>query len=351
MAKEVWRKHDVKPSRTFVALFALVCAALTVTTVSADFPAGKNFSHEVGFRLDPVKKKVEDRWTTFQEGKEFAPFEAGRPEAALKREFQRLHSVREKLWTTSDYVPAEHLVAGDLIRAPGCGAFAYNSTALNYNASTIYINGRPYVACEGPRSKDIPAFFDLLNSLGVTHLVRLTDSYEGETKKCHPYWEGLLSEEKDRLDIPTKDGVCSVRAYDMAYWRDHQGVDPDKLLDLVLQVRDELAETDALLAVHCSAGVGRTGTFLASLAIVDAIDKGEPFSIEEIVYRLSLQRVHSVGKDSQYVTLHRLAEAYLGRKLLARSHRYGEDTGFYRNEIQAVTDSMRRRSLRVVHPK
>ncbi len=57
-------------------------------------------------------------------------------------------------------------------------------------------------------------------------------------------------------------------------------------------------------------GVGRTGTFLAALTIVDAIDKQSSFSIEEIVYRLSLQRVHSVCKASQYITLYRMAESY-----------------------------------------
>ena len=119
---------------------------------------------------------------------------------------------------------------------------------------------------------------------------------------------------KQQLNIPTENGIYSIRAFDMAYWRDNQGVDAEQLLKLVLQVRRELTDSHGLLLVHCSAGVGRTGTFLASLAIVDAIDRGELFSIEEIIYRLSLQRVYSVGKSSQYITLHRLAEAYLRKK-------------------------------------
>lgn len=120
----------------------------------------------------------------------------------------------------------------------------------------------------------------MLSSFGVTHLVRLTDSYEGETKKCHPYWEGklvALSDNAYRLEVPVENGIYPVRAYEMAYWRDNQGVSPDELLDLVLKVRSELGQ--GILAVHCSAGVGRIGTFLAALAIVDAIDRGEPFSI------------------------------------------------------------------------
>jgi protein tyrosine phosphatase len=255
-----------------------------------------------------LKEEVEQRWLTFQKERVFKPFTPGKSDADLRQEFDELHNIRTDLWTTDGYQFADHLIANDLIRAPGCVAFDYNNTVPTYNASTIWIGNRRYIACEGPRSKDISSFFDLIKSQSVTHLIRLTDSHEGDLKKCHPYWDGLLIE--GTLQIPTDTGSYSVSAFDMAHWRDNQGVDPAELLAVVLKVREAIADEKSLLLVHCSAGVGRTGTFLAALAIVDAIDRKEPFSIEEIVYRLSLQRVHSVGKSSQYITLHRLAEKY-----------------------------------------
>ena len=258
-----------------------------------------------------IQEKIAVRWQSFQNDLEFSLFIPGRSDESLEEEFSRLSLRRQDLWTLEPYETAEHLIQEDLIRAPGCGAFAYNNTVPYYNASTMYLGNASYLACEGPRSKDIPRFFQLLLEERVTHLVRLTDSYEGEVKKCHPYWEGRLShfpDEKSYLHIQTDEGAYAVRAFDLAHWRDNQGIDPQELLTLVLQVRKEVAE--GKLLVHCSAGVGRTGTFFAALAIVDAIDRKESFSIEEIVYRLSLQRVHSVGKSSQYITLHRLAELY-----------------------------------------
>ncbi|MEI6531490.1 MAG: protein-tyrosine phosphatase family protein, partial [Chlamydiota bacterium] len=109
----------------------------------------------------------------------------------------------------------------------------------------------------------------------------------------HGWWMTTISDEFDRQFNfrPTEKRVHKVA--------------------LVLKVRKAVREKDGLLAIHCSSGVGRTGTFMAALAIVDAIDKREPFSIEELVCRLSLQRFHSVGKPSQYITLHRLAEEYV----------------------------------------
>jgi len=271
-----------------------------------------------GSLLEPyasVKAQVESRWQAFQANREFKEFKPGKSDGELKEEFGDIQKTRLILWTTPGYELAQNLVAEDLIRAPGCVAFDFNNTVPYYNASTICLGDRCSIACEGPRSKDVPKFFHLLTSQHATHLVRLTSSYEAWAKKCHPYWDGLIKEFNGNasLNIPTDTGFYSVQAFHMDHWRDHQGIDPEELLALVLQIRQGLNKDNSLLVVHCSAGVGRTGTFLASLAIVDALDKGLPFSIEEIVYRLSLQRVYSVAKSGQYITLHRLAEIYLNQ--------------------------------------
>jgi len=263
-----------------------------------------------------IKTQVENRWQAFQVDREFKSFKIGKSDVELKEEFENIHKTRCSIWKTPGYEFAQNLIEADLIRAPGCIAFDFNNTVPYYNASTIYLGNHWYIACEGPRSKDIPKFFTLLTSQHVTHLVRLTSSYEGWAKKCHPYWDGFIQESNGNayLNIPTEMGVYSVQAFHMDHWRDHHGIDPKELLTLALQIRDDLKKNDGLLVVHCSAGVGRTGTFLATLAILDAIDQGLPFSIEEIVYRLSLQRVHSVAKFAQYITLHRVAESYLQQK-------------------------------------
>lgn len=250
-----------------------------------------------------VESEIEVRWQKFQEGRSFAPFKMGLSDAVLEEQFKEISKRRREVWETEEFAFAQNLIENDLIRAPGCIAFAFNNTVPYYNASTICVNGRTFIACEGPRSKDVASFFKMLETCQVHHLVRLTGSFEGWTKKCHPYWEDLTTTHGNEtvLDVPR------VTIFHMDYWQDHSGTNTQQLLDVVLEVR----ALEGLPLIHCSAGVGRTGTFMASMLIVDAIDRGEEFSIEEIVYRLSLQRVHSVAKPPQYVTLHRLAELYL----------------------------------------
>jgi protein tyrosine phosphatase len=226
-----------------------------------------------------------------------------------------LEKERFHLWLGNPhYEPSHSLVNTDGAREKNCIAFAYNNTAEYYNASTIYLSNFRCIACEGPRSKDISKFFRMLTENRVTHLVRLTPSHEGDLEKCHPYWKGLLQPTSKgvwQLNIPVDDNISyPIRNFILEEWKDNSGIDPRLLLAFVRRVRKELQGTQDLLAVHCSAGVGRTGTFLAALEILDALDQGKPFSIQEIVYRLSVQRVNSVGHACQYVTLHRLAEEY-----------------------------------------
>ena len=55
-----------------------------------------------------------------------------------------------------------------------------------------------------------------------------------------------------------------------------------------------------MVAVHCSAGVGRTGTFITLAEIKMRIEKKEDISIFECVRRLREQRWGMVYTESQY---------------------------------------------------
>jgi hypothetical protein len=301
-----------------------------------DLPIPPQLSQtEIALQFSQAKEGFISRWDAFahQHGP-FVSFNFGKANQALEDEFQQIQKTRFTVWfanpdavireSAQGYEIAQSLLYQDGARARNCIAFAYNNTAPFYNASTLCVGSFTCIACEGPRSKDVDKFFQLLVNYKVTHLVRLTPSYDGDVKKCHPYWDShcqMIDSFSGKLLVPVGANVTyPIQLLVMENWKDHQGTDPNELLQMVLQVKRELEESGGLLAVHCSAGVGRTGTFLAALAIIDAIDNKQPLSIEEIVYRLSLQRFQCVAKSSQYIVLHRLAERYLEQQTLKRTN-------------------------------
>ena len=89
--------------------------------------------------LEILRNIVENRWNDFQVDKSFVLFEPGKSEAVLKEEFQKIQRTREALWEMPGYERSEALFAADLIRTPGCAAFAFNNTTSHYNASSLFL--------------------------------------------------------------------------------------------------------------------------------------------------------------------------------------------------------------------
>ena len=106
-----------------------------------------------------------------------------------------------------------------------------------------------------------------------------------------------------------------VTQYHYTSWPDFGVPDtPKTLVDLVNIVRGEHPPNEICL-VHCSAGVGRTGTMIALNKIMEEIDNGaEEVDIFETVLQLRSERVQMVQKPSQYTFLYACVDYYLSMK-------------------------------------
>lgn len=61
--------------------------------------------------------------------------------------------------------------------------------------------------------------------------------------------------------------------------------------DIIEEVDLRKRGVDDPILVHCSAGIGRTGTFLAVHTNLERELKGEKIDVKETVYRLRKQRI------------------------------------------------------------
>ncbi|XP_027535511.1 receptor-type tyrosine-protein phosphatase beta isoform X2 [Neopelma chrysocephalum] len=211
------------------------------------------------------------------------------------------------------------------------------------NAS--YIPGinfrREYIATQGPLPGTKDEFWKMAWEQNVHNIVMVTQCVEKGRVKCDHYWpldqdslyygdlivqmlsESVLPEWTIReFKICSEEQLDStrlIRHFHYTVWPDH-GVPEttQSLIQFVRTVRDYINRTPDTgpTIVHCSAGVGRTGTFIALDRILQQLDSKDAVDIYAAVHDLRLHRVHMVQTECQYVYLHQCVRDVLrARKL------------------------------------
>lgn len=221
------------------------------------------------------------------------------------------------------------------------------------NASHITLGGGfNYIAAQGPLVNTIPHFWAMafheaeLQKTDTVVVAMMTPLVEGGREKCSRYWpdanhptwdftetlrsEGISPGElkitwKSSERIHNGDLILSqftlasptttkkVLHYFFQKWEDNRVPElMDPILALSLEIR-KITEKDPLIApiVHCSAGVGRTGTYI----LIDYLLNGPSFStpdvedpVFEITTKLRSQRMMMVQTVYQYMFLYGVAK-------------------------------------------
>ncbi|XP_053114048.1 receptor-type tyrosine-protein phosphatase beta isoform X2 [Hemicordylus capensis] len=211
------------------------------------------------------------------------------------------------------------------------------------NASYIPGNNfhREYIATQGPLPGTKDDFWKMAWEQNVHNVVMVTQCVEKGRVKCDHYWPfdqdslyygdfivQMLSESVLPEWTIREFKVCSeeqldsqrlIRQFHYTVWPDH-GVPEttQSLIQFVRTVRDYINRTPHAgpTIVHCSAGVGRTGTFIALDRILQQLDLKDSVDIYGAVHDLRLHRVHMVQTECQYVYLHQCVRDVLrARKL------------------------------------
>uniref|UniRef100_A0A673G3I8 protein-tyrosine-phosphatase n=1 Tax=Sinocyclocheilus rhinocerous TaxID=307959 RepID=A0A673G3I8_9TELE len=211
------------------------------------------------------------------------------------------------------------------------------------NASYVPGNNfrREYIATQGPLPGTKDDFWKMVWEQNVHNIVMVTQCVEKGRVKCDHYWPfdqeplyygDLVVQMQSESVLPEwtirEFKICNeeqlsysrvVRQFHYTVWPDH-GVPEitQSLIQFVRTVRDYINRTpfSGATVVHCSAGVGRTGTFIALDRVLQQLDTRDTVDIYSAVFDLRLHRTHMVQTECQYSYLYQCVRDVLrARKL------------------------------------
>ena len=199
------------------------------------------------------------------------------------------------------------------------------------NASFINIPEKHnFIATQAPLENTVSDFWEMIYEYNVNVIVMLCDIKEGNKIKCCEYWNKKLMEKDNKFNLVNiseiktnykdlmlkkiefqKNGHYNVReVYHLNYigWPDHNIPDLKQFYDTLVEMFDFInKEKSDTTVIHCSAGVGRTGSFLTMINlynnILEQMKKGNTYfgiSFFGLVRQLKEMRMLSVENDKQY---------------------------------------------------
>ncbi|XP_058501447.1 receptor-type tyrosine-protein phosphatase eta [Solea solea] len=200
---------------------------------------------------------------------------------------------------------------------------------INANYMPGFNSRKEFIAAQGPLPATVGDFWRMIWEKNVQTLVMLTRCNEQGRVKCEQYWgPGTKHFENITVtttsDIPLEDWTIrefevknvktmetrSVRQFHFTAWPDHGVPETTELLigfrHLVREHMDQYSKHSPTV-VHCSAGVGRTGTFIAIDTLIFQIERENAVDIFGTVHELRMHRTLMVQTEDQYVFLNQCA--------------------------------------------
>lgn len=206
-----------------------------------------------------------------------------------------------------------------------------NSDYINANYVDSYDRVRRFIATQGPLPNTIDDFWRMIWEQNSAVIVMITNVYEKGRKKCEQYWpsEGeavygsiqvrLLKEDTEELafwthrrfliqNTKTKKKQQTTRYvshFHYTDWPDHGT--PEYSLPVLAYVRQACSANPpnaGPIVVHCSAGVGRSGTFILLHSMMKHVDLKRSVNVQGFLRHIRSQRNFLVQTEDQYVFVH-----------------------------------------------
>lgn len=183
-------------------------------------------------------------------------------------------------------------------------------------------------------------FWRMVWQENIAIIVMTTNIREKGTMKCFQYWPGenkkilntgfyqIQNEKIEKFDsfsittlIIRRKNSSEIRTVYHAHylkWPDHGIPSTTKdALDFLAKVEyyRQMTMTQAPILLHCSAGIGRTGTFCAIDIGIKRYEEKKTIDIPSTVAKMRTERAGSVQTEDQYVFAYFALKDYIEQRL------------------------------------
>ncbi|KPP78949.1 phosphatidylinositol phosphatase PTPRQ-like [Scleropages formosus] len=208
-----------------------------------------------------------------------------------------------------------------LLSEPGVPGSDY----INASFVSGYLCPNEFIATQGPLPGTVGDFWRMIWETRSRTIVMLTQCFEKGRIRCHQYWpednkpvtvfgdiiitklaEDVFPDWTVRvLKVERHGNYMVVNHFNFTSWPEH-GVPESSatLIQFVKAIRANRGRDSSNIVVHCSAGVGRTGVFIALDHLVQHVRDHDFVDVYGLVAELRSERMCMVQNLAQYMFLH-----------------------------------------------
>ncbi|XP_068225645.1 receptor-type tyrosine-protein phosphatase epsilon-like isoform X1 [Palaemon carinicauda] len=208
------------------------------------------------------------------------------------------------------------------------------SDYINANYIEGHLNPKAYIATQGPKDFNLDTTGDFWRMIWHTKshmIIMIANVVEIGKAKVAEYWplEGTIT--KGGIDIThestetkidfiirtftltNNEEIRKIQQYQFTTWPDH-GVpeSPRGVAQMIHSIRGE--PLTGPIVVHCNSGIGRTGTILLVLGVMDQINNSGYMDVHEVLVKLRNGRPRLVENTEQYKFAHSVLQEILCEK-------------------------------------
>ncbi|XP_049820439.1 tyrosine-protein phosphatase 69D isoform X3 [Aethina tumida] len=231
------------------------------------------------------------------------------------------------------------------------------SDYVNANFVMGYKERKKFICAQGPMDTTVNEFWRMIWEQHLELILMLTNLEEYSKTKCAKYWPdkcdgdksfGEISvthvQETRYSDYIVRDLKISrttgskdqeerrITQYHYLVWKDFMAPEhPNGIIKFIKRVNEAYSIEKGCILVHCSAGVGRTGTLVALDCLLQQLKEEGSVSIFNTICDLRHQRNFLVQSLKQYIFIYRA---------LMEVAQYG-DTEINATELKTTVDRLR----------